>query len=156
MNKHEDLFSKVKVRKFPDKNYHAIWHNLKTIRLGQGVASELEPDRSEFYDVGINTRCNAECDFCLPPNTKILTAGESKDIEKIEIGDLVYSYNEITGNIELKKVSQLFSRVYSGDLIELETEKGIVRMTSNHKVFTQNRGWVEAEKLNTDDIILSF
>lgn len=64
MNKHEDLFSKIKVRKFPNKNYHAIWHNLKTVRLGKGVASELEPDRSEFYDVGINTRCNAECPFC--------------------------------------------------------------------------------------------
>lgn len=64
MNKFEDLFSKIKVRKFPEKNYHAIWHNLKTVRLGQGVAEELEPDRSEFYDVGINTTCNAECDFC--------------------------------------------------------------------------------------------
>src|SRR5574344_270786 len=38
MDKFKDLFSKVKVRKFPD--------------------------RSEFYDVGINTKCNAECKFC--------------------------------------------------------------------------------------------
>lgn len=64
MNKHEDLFSKVKIRRYPEKNYNAVWHNLKTVRLGSGVASELEPDRSEFYDVGINTRCNAECPFC--------------------------------------------------------------------------------------------
>ena len=156
MNKHEDLFSKVKIRKFSDKNYHAIWNNLKTIRLGEGVAKELEPDRSEFYDVGINTKCNAECPFCLPPNTKITVAGESKNIEDVEIGDLVYSYNEDTGDVELKKVLQLFSRVYNGDLIEIETEKGVVRMTPNHKVFTQKRGWVEAEKLDVNDIILSF
>ena len=64
MDKFKDLFSKVKVRKFPDKNYHAIWNNLKTVRLGRGVAKELNPDRSEFYDVGINTKCNAECKFC--------------------------------------------------------------------------------------------
>ena len=64
MNKFKDLFNQVKVRKFPDKNYHAIWNNLKTVRLGRGVAKELNPDRSEFYDVGINTKCNAECKFC--------------------------------------------------------------------------------------------
>ena len=64
MDKFKDLFSLVKVRKFPDKNYHAIWHDLKTIRLGSGVAAELEPEFSEFFDVAINTKCNAECDFC--------------------------------------------------------------------------------------------
>ena len=64
MNKHKDLFDLVKVRVFPEKNYRAIWHNLKTIRLGEGVAEELEPEYSEFYDVSIGTRCNAECPFC--------------------------------------------------------------------------------------------
>lgn len=54
----------IKARVFKDNNYHAIWGNLKTIRLGKGVATELPPDKSEFYDVGINTMCNAECPFC--------------------------------------------------------------------------------------------
>ena len=54
----------VKKRVFPDCNYNAIWCNLKTVRLGEGVASELPCDQSEFYDVGINTKCNAECPFC--------------------------------------------------------------------------------------------
>lgn len=63
MNK-QDFFNKVKIRRFPEKNYNAIWHNLKTLRIGEGVAEELEPDRSEFYDVSLGTKCNAECDFC--------------------------------------------------------------------------------------------
>lgn len=54
----------VKRRCFPDNNYNAFWFNLKTTRLGEGVAKELEPDKAEFYDVGINTKCNAECPFC--------------------------------------------------------------------------------------------
>ncbi len=54
----------TKVREFPEYNYKAIWANLKTIRVGTGVAKELPPDGAEFYDVGINTVCNAECDFC--------------------------------------------------------------------------------------------
>ena len=54
----------IKHRLFPEHNYHAVWFNLKTTRLGTGVAKELPPDKAEFYDVGINTLCNAECDFC--------------------------------------------------------------------------------------------
>lgn len=54
----------VRRRLFPENNYNAIWCNLKTVRLGEGKASELPCDQSEFYDVGINTKCNAECPFC--------------------------------------------------------------------------------------------
>ena len=54
----------VKRRFFPEHNYNAFWYNLKTTRFGEGVASELEPDKSEFYDVSIGTKCNACCDFC--------------------------------------------------------------------------------------------
>lgn len=54
----------LKRRVFPEHNYNAIWCNLKTIRLGEGKASALPPAESEFYDVGINTKCNAECPFC--------------------------------------------------------------------------------------------
>lgn len=54
----------IKIRRFPEFNYNAIWGNLKTIRIGTGVAKELPPNMAEFYDLGINTLCNAECDFC--------------------------------------------------------------------------------------------
>ena len=54
----------LKRRVFPKHNYNALWCNLKTIRLGEGKAEALPPTESEFYDVGINTRCNAECPFC--------------------------------------------------------------------------------------------
>ena len=54
----------LKLREFPDYNYKAIWCNLKTIRPGTGVAKELPADKAEFYDVGINTKCNAMCEFC--------------------------------------------------------------------------------------------
>lgn len=47
----------VKRRFFPENNYNAFWYNLKTTRFGEGVASELAPDKAEFYDVGIGTKC---------------------------------------------------------------------------------------------------
>lgn len=54
----------VKVRRFPEYNYHAVWANLKTLRLGKGQAKELPPNVSEFYDVSLGTKCNLECPFC--------------------------------------------------------------------------------------------
>lgn len=51
----------TKIREFSYYNYKAIWGNLKTIRVGTGVARELPPNMAEFYDVGVNTVCNAEC-----------------------------------------------------------------------------------------------
>lgn len=54
----------VKVRKFPEYNYHAVWANLKTLRLGKGQAKSLPADCGEFYDVSLGTRCNTSCPFC--------------------------------------------------------------------------------------------
>ena len=54
----------LKRRFYPEHNYNALWCNLKTVRLGTGRAEELPANESEFYDVGINTKCNAECPFC--------------------------------------------------------------------------------------------
>lgn len=54
----------IKVRKFPEYNYHAVWSNLKTIRLGKGSASPLPPNCSEFYDVSLGTKCNCVCPWC--------------------------------------------------------------------------------------------
>ena len=56
----------TKVRTLRDYNYRAIWNNLVTIRLGEDKEEiiELPPDLSEFYDVGITTRCNLKCPFC--------------------------------------------------------------------------------------------
>lgn len=55
----------VKRRVFPEHNYNALWVNLKTIRFGEGVAKELPPEYSEFYDVSLGTVCRTgKCPFC--------------------------------------------------------------------------------------------
>lgn len=55
----------LKKRTFTDYNYNALWHNLKTLRLGKGIAKELPPEYSEFYDVSLGNKCQTgKCDFC--------------------------------------------------------------------------------------------
>jgi len=60
----------IKQRVYPEYNYHAVWSNLKTVRLGTGSAKELPPDHSEFYDVSLGTKCNLQCPFCYVAATK--------------------------------------------------------------------------------------
>lgn len=62
----------------PEHNYNAVWRNLQTVRLGEGTALELPPELSEFYDVGINTRCNGNCPFCY-----VSASSGGKDFEDI-------------------------------------------------------------------------
>lgn len=56
----------IKIRKYPEFNYKAVWFNLKTIRLGSGEVKQLPPDKSEFYDIALGTKCNLgeACKFC--------------------------------------------------------------------------------------------
>lgn len=52
----------IKVRRFEDFKYNAIWNDLVTLRTGD--PQSLPVEYSEFYDIGINNKCNAECPFC--------------------------------------------------------------------------------------------
>ena len=54
----------LRVRKDYDKNYWSLWYNLTTIRLDIGETKQLLAEKSEFYDVGLGTKCNAKCPFC--------------------------------------------------------------------------------------------
>lgn len=53
----------VRVRNIPDCKYKSMWINLKTARL-DSQPLPLPPDKSEFYDIAINTKCNLACPFC--------------------------------------------------------------------------------------------
>jgi len=55
----------IKKRIFEDKNYSAIWHDGKTIRIALDPKKPiLELDYPEFYDVSINNFCTANCPWC--------------------------------------------------------------------------------------------
>jgi intein/homing endonuclease len=146
----------IRRRIMKEYNYNALWYDLKTVRLGTGVAKELPPDRAEFYDVGINTKCNTNCPWCFTAGTLVKTEYGNKPIEQIKLGDLVYSYNFQTKSSELKPVDQLHHSV-TEEVISIELESGkIIETTPNHKFFTKNRGWVEAKDLTEDDNLLEY
>jgi hypothetical protein len=148
----------LKRRQLPDHNYNALWlgDTLKTIRFGEGHAKDLPYTCKEFFDIAVNNRCNLLCPFCLVPDTNIKTISGEKPISSIKIGDIVKSFNSSTKEIEEKQVTQLYEREISEDIFEIEDDNGnIIKLTSNHKVFT-NRGWIEAKNLKEKDEILNY
>ena len=92
----------------------------------------------------------------------------STDIGELKIGDIVtknikckvFSYNKEKDTIECKPIIEYFENNLQEDLYEISyIENNIIRtvkVTGSHPIYTKNRGYVEACKLNKDDIILSL
>ena len=142
----------LRVRRDPSKNYYSVWNDLVTTRPDVGEPSPLDPDRSEFYDVGITERCNAGCSFCFTGETPVMTNKGTTPISGLKIGDNILSYDNNSDNLEIRKVSQVHVRDYSGELINILLESGeLIRVTPDHLFLTKNRGWVKAKELTIED-----
>lgn len=78
--------------------------------------------------------------------------GESyKDIDKLQIGDLVLSANEHTGELSYRPVTELF--VHDVKLIHrLTYREGLtIETTWNHPFWVQDKGWTEAKDLHAGE-----
>lgn len=115
----------------------------------------FECDTVESMDVKITNCCDVGCKFCLLPDAKLIEEKQLKNISDVKVGNKVLSYNTEKGVAEFKNVSRLFERDYIGDLIVIETASGkILKLTPNHKIFTQ-RGYVRADELlNSDELLI--
>ncbi len=70
---------------------------------------------------------------------------------------LIKSKNLTTGNIEYRPILAGAKTGYTNELIKIEDELGnIVICTPEHKIYTENRGYVEAKYLNETDILSSI
>ena len=105
-------------------------------------------------------------DGCLVSTTKIIMAdGSTKCIRDVKEGDLVIGYD--TDALEYKVVPVLATQCKprAGEWVKIKTTRvgmnkgnsfGIINCTHDHRVWTKNRGYVEAYQLTSDDIILNI
>lgn len=65
---------------------------------------------------------------------------------------MVLSYNIETGESEYCHVTNAAMTRKNAEVVKIELDDGkIVRCTPDHKIYTTNRGWVEAAKLTQED-----
>lgn len=112
------------------------------------------PGYSDDMDVPSNsTGCSVS--FSFPKDTPIAAKDGAKDIEDIEVGDLVWSYDVKTGKNELRPVSRLFTRE-APQIITINTDKGEVKVTEAHPFHVDKKGWIPSEFLEEGDSITSL
>ena len=92
---------------------------------------------------------------CFVEGTEVLTENGLIDIEDIKVGMKVYSYNELTGEVELKDVKNAFVNYVDYDMTKVTVNGEIIESTSGHEYYEITKGWVDACDLKVGDKILN-
>ena len=110
---------------------------------------------SDDYKLLVNEKFDlAIVDECFTYDTKIMT-----DKGEMLIGDIVengidcqiVSYNFNTKKIEYKKINRWIKK-HKDTIYQIKLQNGVfIECTDNHKFYTNNRGYVKAKELTTND-----
>ena len=142
-------------KKLPDfEKYDICLVSYQTF-LSKGGQKLLKQISSMFGTVAV--------DECFPSGTQVLLHGgtaESIDsiIDRVKGGDDVYvsSTDHTTGVIEPRRVISFVEKVVT-ELVEIETEFGVLRCTPNHPIWSETRQqYVEAQHLQVTDVLRSI
>ena len=87
-------------------------------------------------------------DYCFIKGTKISTPSGEKNIDEIQEGDIVLSYNEVTGIIEPNKVTAAYSHPPSEYLL-INDKLGV---TEEHLIYV-NEGLIPAGEIQVGDVL---
>lgn len=101
---------------------------------------------------------------CLHPDTTVKIRQDGiekvviiKELSELDVSDIeIYSYDIENDKFDWDVIKKCWLTRSNAELIEIELDNGnILRLTPDHKVYTTNRGWVEAQFLTeNDDLIL--
>lgn len=98
--------------------------------------------------------CSMGCLYCVTGETMIQAPTKSKKIKDLKIKDKIFSYNIQKKIVEIDQVTSFMKRNVS-EVIEIELENNKkIKVTPEHPVYTKNKGWMDAGKLQEGDDIL--
>jgi hypothetical protein len=84
---------------------------------------------------------------CFIAGTDILTPDGMKDIETVQVGDLVMADDPSTpGDVQERRVTQIFQHEVS-TLIDLTIDGEVITTTEEHPFWVPDLGWVKAKDL---------
>lgn len=92
---------------------------------------------------------------CIAEDTDILTVGETKHIQDVKVGDLVYCYDD-KGELQVRRVLNVFDRGVK-ECVSIKWRSqgthdyGNLVCTPDHKIFTHHLEWVRADNLHKGD-----
>ncbi len=96
-----------------------------------------------------------DCLTCFSGSTLVLTEHGAKEIQDVEIGELVWAYNEETGDIALKEVTMTHNLIRDS-LYHVYLSSGeIIEATPNHPFFVHGT-WFQVRDLQTGDTLKTY
>ena len=127
------------------KEHYDIWTDDEKSTWEKIKASGMSLILDVFAAKGATT-------VCFPAGTKVHTQWGLADIEKLEVGVPVLTYNEETGEQEYKKVKKVMRRM-TRRMCALELSNGTtLEVTPEHRFFS-NGEWTPIEELNVNDTL---
>ena len=120
-----------------------------TVTDGTGAA------KSATCTIDLNGLHVPEEPICFVSGTKVLTENGLKNIEELKAGEKVYSYNETMNLVELKEIKAVSKRKYNGTLSDVLINGEIIESTEKHKYYVIGKGYVAANSLEKDDLLLT-
>ncbi|MGH1543070.1 MAG: polymorphic toxin-type HINT domain-containing protein [Arenicella sp.] len=97
---------------------------------------------------------------CFVAGTPVHTKEGLKSIEDIQIGDLVASKNDETGEIDFKPVTELFvnkdKQVLNITFVDNNQQQELIGTTAEHPFWVEGKGWTEAGDLNIGDKVTTL
>lgn len=81
------------------------------------------------------------------------TLVSGKEIQDIVPGDMVHSFNEKNGVVELKRVKNVFKNDITERLVKIKCDGKEIVCTESHRIFTKN-GWKKAIDITGEDELL--
>ena len=91
--------------------------------------------------------------ICFTEDTLVLSKNGKIPIKNIKIGDLVYSKNENTNEVGLKKVINVFENE-TDVLIHIKVNGGVIKATLSHPFWVNGIGWTSAKELKKGSELL--
>lgn len=127
------------------------------IAMIQSLSKDGKYEPGQFKDFGLVIQ-----DECIAEGSPILMGDGKTEVSIEELVSLVLdrganpevmSFNEHVGRFEPKHVTHAW-RSGVRKILEIRLDDGkVLRCTEDHRVYTSNRGWVEAKCLTSDDTL---
>ena len=108
----------------------------------------------EVNEKGTEATAATSVGGCFPAGTKVITSDGLIDIESVELGSRVYSYDLNEDEWMLSKVIERQNYQYEGDIIFIKAGNSTLRATGNHPFFVLNGNCLSIRPLPRDVPIL--
>ena len=108
-----------------------------------------------FFTAGILTLSAMSPDACFVGETPVKVVDGYKEIDRISVGDLVWSENQYTGSICLDYVKHLFVKT-TNVLVYLSVDDEIITTTPDHPFYVSDIGWIPARNLSVGCVLRTW